>query len=141
MKIEKVEAPATAQPEEVELHPERESGAGLLGTAAAAAKGAARAVGQAAKAAVGAGPRAHIADYIGLLHASEERLAKAFDQDKATHPKTPDVGPAGSTGTPPAARRLAANVARVVCWATGPRVARKTGAVTGSSRSASNAAP
>ena len=46
-----------------------------------------------------------------------------------------------STATPPAASRLAANVARAVCAATVPMVARKTGAAAGSSRSASKAAP
>ena len=47
----------------------------------------------------------------------------------------------GVTATPPAANRLVANVARAVCAATEPSVARKTGVAAGSSRSASNAAP
>ena len=40
---------------------------------------------------------------------------------------TPSVGPATSTATPPAANRLVAKVARAVCAATVPMVARKTG--------------
>ncbi len=46
-----------------------------------------------------------------------------------------------ATAIPPAANRLVANVARAVCAATEPRVARNTGVVAGSSRSASKAAP
>jgi hypothetical protein len=38
-------------------------------------------------------PRAHIADYIGLLDLSEQRLAKGFDQVRTTHPDEPDIGP------------------------------------------------
>ena len=37
--------------------------------------------------------RAHVADYIGLLHASEQRLVKAFEQVQATYPDEPDSGP------------------------------------------------
>lgn len=37
--------------------------------------------------------RAHVADYLGLLHASERRLATAFEQTRATHPDEPDIGP------------------------------------------------
>jgi anaerobic selenocysteine-containing dehydrogenase len=37
--------------------------------------------------------RAHVADYLGLLQASERRLAKAFEQTRATHPDEPDIGP------------------------------------------------
>ena len=40
---------------------------------------------------------------------------------------TPSVGPATSTKTPPAAKRFVANVARAVCSATVPIVARNTG--------------
>ena len=35
--------------------------------------------------------RAHLADYLGLLHASEQRLVRAFEQVRETHPHTPDV--------------------------------------------------
>jgi anaerobic selenocysteine-containing dehydrogenase len=37
--------------------------------------------------------RAHIADYLGLLQASERRLVKAFEQTRDTHPDEPDIGP------------------------------------------------
>jgi hypothetical protein len=37
--------------------------------------------------------RAHIADYIGLLDAAEQRLGKGFDRVRATHPDEPDIGP------------------------------------------------
>ena len=38
-------------------------------------------------------PRAHIADYIGLLDLAEQRLANGFDRVRTTHPDEPDVGP------------------------------------------------
>ncbi|WP_218918060.1 hypothetical protein [Noviherbaspirillum massiliense] len=38
-------------------------------------------------------PRAHVADYIGLLQESERRLVQAFDQVRNTHPDEPDIGP------------------------------------------------
>lgn len=94
VRVEKVAAPTATQPEEVELHPDRAGGVGLLGTVAAAAQSVARAIGHAAQAVTGRTPRNHIADYIGPLHLSEERLMKAFDRVKATHPHTPDIGPA-----------------------------------------------
>jgi ferredoxin-nitrate reductase len=37
--------------------------------------------------------RAHVGDYLGLLQASERRLAKAFEQTRTTHPQEPDIGP------------------------------------------------
>jgi anaerobic selenocysteine-containing dehydrogenase len=37
--------------------------------------------------------RAHVADYLGLLQASERRLVKAFEQARDTHPDEPDIGP------------------------------------------------
>jgi anaerobic selenocysteine-containing dehydrogenase len=37
--------------------------------------------------------RAHVADYLGLLQASERRLVKAFEQTRDTHPDEPDIGP------------------------------------------------
>jgi ferredoxin-nitrate reductase len=36
-------------------------------------------------------PRAHLADYIGLLIESEDLLARAFDQTGQTHAGTPDM--------------------------------------------------
>src|SRR3954470_12831743 len=40
----------------------------------------------------GGGPaRAHIADYIGLLHASETRLVRAFEQVRSNHTDAPDI--------------------------------------------------
>lgn len=84
--LEKVDAPATEQPERVALHPERNTGKQQrVGVLAQNAQG---------KAAGGAKepPRSHIADYIGLLHASEERVAKAFDMLKASHPDVPNIG-------------------------------------------------
>ena len=47
------------------------------------------------------------------------------------------VAPAASTATPPAANRLVAKVARAVCAAIGPIVARKTGRDAGSARRSS----
>ena len=49
----------------------------------------------------------------------------------ATRSLDVSVGPATSTATPPAASRLEANVARAVCAATVPIVARKTGSAGG----------
>jgi hypothetical protein len=57
--------------------------------AVTAVKGAAKKVAQATG--LAHTPRAHLADYIGLLHASETRLVKAFNQVRDTHPDTPDV--------------------------------------------------
>jgi hypothetical protein len=34
-----------------------------------------------------------VADYLGLLQASERRLVKAFEQARDTHPDEPDIGP------------------------------------------------
>jgi ferredoxin-nitrate reductase len=36
--------------------------------------------------------RSHIADYIRLLDESEQRLVKAFQQVRKTHPDEPDIG-------------------------------------------------
>ena len=91
VRIEKVTSPATTQPTGTEM-PSVHEGTGVFGTVAAAVRSAVQVVGQAAQAATSSAPRAHIADYIGMLHASEERLAKAFEQVKATHTRTPDIG-------------------------------------------------
>ena len=37
--------------------------------------------------------RPHLADYIGLLLASEERLIRGWDKLRDSHPTTPDIGP------------------------------------------------
>ena len=57
------------------------------------------------------------------------------------HTGWPSYDAGRATAMPPAANRLVANVARAVCAATEPRVARNTGVAAGSSRSASKAAP
>ena len=90
VRIEKVSAPTTEQPEDVTLHPEQASG-GLLTAISGAVSAAA---GGLAEVLLSAKPkRAHIADYIGLLDLSEQRLVKGFDQVRATHPDEPDIGP------------------------------------------------
>ena len=58
----------------------------------------------------------------------------------ASTSSTSSVGPATSTAMPPAASRLVANVARAVCAATVPIVARKTG-VGGAARRAAPRTP
>jgi hypothetical protein len=37
--------------------------------------------------------RAHLADYIGLLLASEERLVRGWEKLRRSHPTAPDIGP------------------------------------------------
>jgi anaerobic selenocysteine-containing dehydrogenase len=79
--LEKIESPATPAPERITLHPvedSRHESAGPVDTNEGAPRGS---------------ERSHIADYLGLLHMSEQRLVKAFDQLRATHPDVPDVGP------------------------------------------------
>ncbi len=41
----------------------------------------------------GSAGRAHLADYIGLLLASEERLVRGWEKLRRSHPTTPDIGP------------------------------------------------
>lgn len=90
VKIERVEAPTTSQPIEVNLHPGQAGGDPSLAASVRATIG--RAVKTVAHAALpGQKPRAHLADYLELLHASETRLVKAFAQVRETHPDTPDV--------------------------------------------------
>ncbi|MDB5631119.1 MAG: molybdopterin oxidoreductase, partial [Tardiphaga sp.] len=36
-------------------------------------------------------PRSHLADYLGLLYESEQRLEKAFQQVRSNHPDVPDI--------------------------------------------------
>lgn len=36
-------------------------------------------------------PRAHVQDYLGLLHLSEQRLVRAFEQVRSNHSDAPDI--------------------------------------------------
>ena len=93
VRVEKVEAPTTEQPEMVDLHPEQEDQAsnmaGMISSVTSAVTSAAGTVAETVG--LKSEPRAHLADYLGLLHESEQRLVKAFGQVKATHPDTPDI--------------------------------------------------
>ncbi|MBV1796634.1 molybdopterin oxidoreductase family protein [Siccirubricoccus sp. G192] len=83
VRLEKRAAPGTVQPEDMAATRNHQGVLQAVGNAAQAAL-------KAVESAV-APPRAHVADYLGLLLASEEMLADAFDQVKANHPKVPDV--------------------------------------------------
>jgi anaerobic selenocysteine-containing dehydrogenase len=83
VKAEKVARPGTAQPEDMARTADRQ---GALGVVGHMAKAAAHAVTTTLSP-----PRAHVADYLGLLRASEEMLADGCEQVKANHPKVPDV--------------------------------------------------
>jgi hypothetical protein len=83
VKLEKVAAPRSAQPEDMDATRNRQGVLQAVGSAATSAYKAAEKV--------VAPPRAHIADYLGLLQESERILAGAFDQVKANHPKVPDI--------------------------------------------------
>ncbi len=95
VRLEKVTAPTTTQPQTVDLHPQQQQQqAQAPGVIASAVGGAAQAVGQAVGAvgnAVRPAPRTHLPDYIGLLIESEDLLARAFDQARQTHASTPDM--------------------------------------------------
>nr|WP_302474548.1 molybdopterin dinucleotide binding domain-containing protein [Roseococcus sp. MDT2-1-1] len=83
VKIEKLASPRSAQPEDMDAAKNRQGVLEAIGSAARSAyKAAAETI---------APPRAHVADYIGLLQASEKILADAFEQVKANHPKVPDI--------------------------------------------------
>ncbi|HVG49764.1 MAG TPA: molybdopterin oxidoreductase family protein, partial [Rubellimicrobium sp.] len=90
VRLEKVAAPTTRQPEPVDLHPETALAPGRLGatveTVTQAVRDAAHAVAQTVTP-----PRAHLADYLGLLIESETLLARAFEQTGQTHADTPDM--------------------------------------------------
>ncbi|EYD77711.1 Assimilatory nitrate reductase large subunit [Rubellimicrobium mesophilum DSM 19309] len=90
VKLEKVEAPTTRQPEPVDLHPDEAPAPGRL---AATVETVSQAVANAAGAVAStvSPPRAHLADYIGLLLESEELLARVFEQTAETHVNTPDM--------------------------------------------------
>ncbi|ONF95738.1 Nitrate reductase [Sphingomonas jeddahensis] len=89
VRLERVDEPSSKQPIQVNLDPEQTGGDPSLASAALrAVKGAAKA---AVQAVTPGKPRAHLADYLGLLDESEKRLIKAFDQVRETHPDTPDV--------------------------------------------------
>jgi len=83
VKVEKIAAPSNDQPETLQATRNRQTVGEAVGQAALAAV---QAVGQAV-----APPRPHVADYIGLLLASEQMLADAFQTVKANHPDVPDV--------------------------------------------------
>jgi formylmethanofuran dehydrogenase subunit D len=83
VKVEKVSARSKDQPENMEATKNRQSvGETVVQAAHAALKAAEHSI---------APPRRHVADYIGLLRASEEILADAFDRVKTNHPDVPDV--------------------------------------------------
>jgi len=83
VKVQKIAAPVKDQPENMQATRNRQSVTEAVGQAAHAAV---KAVEQAV-----APPRAHVADYIGLLRASENILADAFETVKANHPDVPDI--------------------------------------------------
>lgn len=92
VRIEKVAAPGSRQPERMD--PSRPG----LADPAAAGSGVAHALKTARDVLVEgwdkARPvRAHVADYLGLLQEGERRLVKAFEQVRASHPDEPDIGP------------------------------------------------
>jgi anaerobic selenocysteine-containing dehydrogenase len=89
VKLKKVSKPSLSQPETVDLHPEdhpASSMAHLAERAGELAKGVIAGVEKKLKP-----QRAHLADYIGLLDASEKRLVKGFEQVRKTHLDEPDV--------------------------------------------------
>ncbi|WP_210530495.1 molybdopterin oxidoreductase family protein [Rubellimicrobium arenae] len=90
VRLEKIDAPTTRQPEPVDLHPEAAPAPGRL---AATVETVTQGLSDAAGAVAGAvsPPRAHLPDYIGLLLESEDLLARAFEQTGETHAKTPDM--------------------------------------------------
>jgi len=83
VKVEKIAAPSSAQPENMQATRNRQTVVEAVGQAAHAAI-------QMIEQAV-APPRPHVADYIGLLRASEQMLADAFETVKANHPEVPDL--------------------------------------------------
>ncbi|MFJ1472162.1 molybdopterin oxidoreductase family protein [Massilia orientalis] len=92
VRIEKVDAPTTAQPERMD--PAQPG----VASPTAQESGVIHALKEAKDVLVEgwekAKPvRAHVADYLGLLQASERRLVKAFEQTRTTHPDEPDIGP------------------------------------------------
>jgi predicted molibdopterin-dependent oxidoreductase YjgC len=92
VRIEKIAAPSTPQPERMD------PGAPGVADPASTQTGIVHALKEAKDVLVEgwekAKPvRAHVADYLGLLQASERRLVKAFEQTRATHPDEPDIGP------------------------------------------------
>lgn len=96
VRLEKIENPTTNPPQgtgrqEQEAAGEGPSSRGVIqaikGLKDAAVEGFKEGVARATP------PRAHVADYIGLLQESERRLVRAFDQVRQTHPDEPDIGP------------------------------------------------
>ena len=82
VQVKKIRKAASAQPEKMGAEPTgvvRE----VVSAMGSALEGAAEAV-------MG-GPRAHVQDYLGLLHLSEQRLVRAFEQVRSNHPGVPDI--------------------------------------------------
>ena len=91
VKLRKVSRPSLAQPERVELDPEKRPASSIGHMAERAGelvKGAIAGLEEKLKP-----QRSHIADYVGLLDESEKRLVKAFEQIRKTHSEEPDIGP------------------------------------------------
>jgi len=84
--LEKVARPTTRQPEQVHPDPAAQPAAGASGRLKETAQAAVTALKHLKP------PRAHIADYLGLLQLSEQRLVRAFEQVRHTHPDEPDLG-------------------------------------------------
>jgi anaerobic selenocysteine-containing dehydrogenase len=82
VRASKIRKPATAQPEKM--------GAGSAGLVREVVDAVGSAVAGAAHATTGS-PRSHVADYLGLLHLSEQRLVRAFEQVRSNHPDAPDI--------------------------------------------------
>jgi len=92
VRLEKIAAPTSTQPERMDPAAPGVSDPASTGT------GVVHALKQAKEVLVEgwekARPlRAHVADYLGLLQLSERRLVKAFEQVRSTHPDEPDIGP------------------------------------------------
>ena len=86
VKLEKIKAPSSGQPETVGVGSAGESAHGVVETLKEIKEAVTHGV-EALKP-----ERDHIADYIGLLQEAEKRLVKGFGQVADTHPDEPDLG-------------------------------------------------
>lgn len=92
VRIERIAAPASRQPERMDpAQPGVADPAAEDGTIRHALKEAQHAFAEGVQKAKPV--RAHVADYLGLLQESEQRLVKGFAQVRTTHPDEPDIGP------------------------------------------------
>ena len=82
VQMKKIRKAVTAQPEKMDGEP-----SGVMREVVSAVGS----VLEGASEAVGGAPRAHVQDYLGLLHLSEQRLVRAFSQVRSNHPDTPDM--------------------------------------------------